>query len=82
VLIRRSTLILPVNVPRFVERGHLRRADAVMLDLEDAVPPQEKDGARRLIREAVPRRVKHILEQAAAIAEVEMRKAAALARPT
>lgn len=53
-LVRRSTLILPVNVPRFVEKAHLRGADAVMLDLEDAVPPQEKARARRLIREAIP----------------------------
>ena len=54
MLIRRSTLILPVNVRRFVEKAHLRGADAAMLDLEDAVPPQEKDRARRLIREAIP----------------------------
>jgi citrate lyase subunit beta / citryl-CoA lyase len=53
--IRRSTLMLPVNVPRFVERAHLRGADAILLDLEDAVPLQEKDSARRLILEAVPR---------------------------
>ena len=55
MLIRRSTLILPVNVPRFLEKAHLRGADAVMLDLEDAVPPQQKDSARRLVREAIPR---------------------------
>jgi citrate lyase subunit beta/citryl-CoA lyase len=55
VLIRRSTLILPVNVPRFVEKAHLRGADALMLDLEDAVPPPEKAGARRLVREAIAR---------------------------
>ena len=54
-LIRRSTLILPVNVPRFVEKAHLRGADAVMLDLEDAVPPHEKAAARRLVRETLPR---------------------------
>ncbi len=53
LLIRRSTLILPVNVPRFLEKAHLRGADAIMLDLEDAVPPGEKDTARRLIREAI-----------------------------
>ncbi len=53
-LIRRSTLILPVNVPRFVEKAHLRGADAVMLDLEDAVPVREKAGARLLVREAIP----------------------------
>lgn len=53
-LIRRSTLILPVNVPRFVEKAHLRGADAVMLDLEDAVPPREKDAARRRIPASIP----------------------------
>ncbi len=52
--VRRSTLILPVNVARFVEKAHLRGADAVMLDLEDAVPAAEKAAARRLVREAIP----------------------------
>lgn len=52
--IRRSTLILPVNVPRFVEKAHLRGADAIMLDLEDAVPDNEKAGARRLVHEMIP----------------------------
>lgn len=54
LLIRRSTLILPVNIPRFVEKAYLRNADAVMLDLEDAVPEKEKAAARRLIRDALP----------------------------
>jgi citrate lyase subunit beta/citryl-CoA lyase len=53
MLIRRSTLILPVNVARFREKAHLRGADAVMLDLEDAVPPREKMSARREIRDAI-----------------------------
>jgi citrate lyase subunit beta/citryl-CoA lyase len=52
--IRRSTLILPVNVPRFVEKAYLRNADAIMLDLEDAVPQQEKEAARRLVGDALP----------------------------
>ena len=30
LLIRRSTLILPVNIPRFVEKAHLRGADAII----------------------------------------------------
>lgn len=51
--VQRSLLILPVNVPRFVERAHLRGADAIVLDLEDAVPPAEKTQARRLVREAI-----------------------------
>lgn len=50
---RRSALILPINVPRFVERAHLRDADAIVLDLEDSVPPAEKAGARKLIPQAI-----------------------------
>ena len=45
---RRSSLILPVNVPRFVEKAGGRGADAVVLDLEDSVAPAEKAAARRL----------------------------------
>jgi citrate lyase subunit beta/citryl-CoA lyase len=46
---RRSSLILPVNVPRFVEKAYARGADAIVLDLEDSVPPQEKASARKLV---------------------------------
>jgi citrate lyase subunit beta/citryl-CoA lyase len=53
-LVRRSVLIVPANVPRFVERAHLRGADAVMLDLEDSVPTDQKDAARRALAEAIP----------------------------
>jgi citrate lyase subunit beta/citryl-CoA lyase len=48
-LVRRSALILPVNVQRFVERAHTRGADAIVLDLEDSVPPREKAAARELV---------------------------------
>src|SRR5262245_55091937 len=51
---RRSSLILPVNAPRFVERAHMRDADAVVLDLEDSVPPAEKASARALVKDAIP----------------------------
>src|SRR6185436_256111 len=47
---RRSSLILPVNVPRFVEKAYVRGADAIVLDLEDSVPPQEKASARKLVQ--------------------------------
>jgi citrate lyase subunit beta/citryl-CoA lyase len=50
---RRSSLILPVNVPRFVEKAALRGSDAVVLDLEDSVPPAEKANARKLVRDAL-----------------------------
>ena len=51
---RRSSLILPVNVLRFVERAHTRDADAVVLDLEDSVPPAEKGRARMLVKDSIP----------------------------
>jgi citrate lyase subunit beta / citryl-CoA lyase len=50
---RRSSLILPVNVPRFVEKAYARGSDAVVLDLEDSVPAREKAAARTLVRDAL-----------------------------
>jgi len=51
--IHRSMLILPVNNPKFVAKAHLRGADAIVLDLEDAVPPREKGEARKLLKGAI-----------------------------
>ena len=51
---RRSSLILPVNVRRFVEKAYARGADAIVLDLEDSVPAQEKASARKLVRDSLP----------------------------
>ena len=51
-LVRRSTLMMPVNVRKFVERAHLRGADVVLLDLEDSVAPSAKRDARSFIAEA------------------------------
>jgi citrate lyase subunit beta/citryl-CoA lyase len=42
----RSLLFVPAHQPRFVARAHERGADGIILDLEDAVPPEEKNGAR------------------------------------
>ncbi|MDP8922135.1 MAG: CoA ester lyase [Chloroflexota bacterium] len=53
-LCRRSSLIMPVNVPKFVERAYTRGADAIVLDLEDSIPPAEKANARKHVREAIP----------------------------
>ncbi len=50
----RSLLYVPANSSRFVGRAHERGADAVILDLEDAVVPAEKEAARAALREAVP----------------------------
>jgi citrate lyase subunit beta/citryl-CoA lyase len=48
----RSALFVPVNVEKFVTTAHKRGADAVILDLEDSVPLQEKAAARDLIQAA------------------------------
>ena len=52
-MVWRSALILPVNVRRFVERAYTRGADAIVLDLEDSVPPAEKAAAREQVQEAI-----------------------------
>lgn len=49
----RSLLYVPVIEPRFVDKAHTRGADAIQLDLEDSVPAGEKEGARRLLPDAV-----------------------------
>jgi citrate lyase subunit beta/citryl-CoA lyase len=54
-MVRRSSLIMPVNVPAFVEKAHRRGADAIVLDLEDSIPPAEKDRARTLVKDAIPK---------------------------
>ena len=47
---RRSLLFLPGNTPNMLINGSCLGADAVIFDLEDAVPPGEKDAARILVR--------------------------------
>ncbi len=48
--LRRSLLYVPGNMPSMLQNIGVFRCDAVMIDLEDAVPPAEKDAARRLVR--------------------------------
>ncbi len=50
----RSLLYVPANAPKFVAKAHERGADAIILDLEDAVVPAEKEAARAALAEAVP----------------------------
>ena len=42
----RSLLFVPVTAERFVAKAHTRGADVIILDLEDSIPPAEKDAAR------------------------------------
>ena len=45
----RSLLYVPVTSERFVAKAHERGADAIILELEDAVAPSEKERARGLV---------------------------------
>jgi len=51
--LRRSRLYLPGNEPKFFINAGLHGPDAVILDLEDSVHPDEKDAARILVRNAL-----------------------------
>lgn len=51
----RSLLYVPANVPRFIAKAGPVGADAVVLDLDDSVPPREKRAARDGLAEAVLR---------------------------
>ena len=50
---RRTRLYLPGNTPRFFINAGLYKSDAIILDLEDSVPPDEKDAARIMVRNAL-----------------------------
>ncbi|MBR4907049.1 MAG: CoA ester lyase [Clostridia bacterium] len=52
---RRSMLFLPGNTPNMIINGDSLGADSIILDLEDAVSPDEKDAARLLVRSAIER---------------------------
>jgi citrate lyase subunit beta/citryl-CoA lyase len=46
-------LFLPGNAPNMIINGDSLGADSIILDLEDAVSPDEKDAARLLVRNAI-----------------------------
>jgi (3S)-malyl-CoA thioesterase len=49
----RSVLYMPGSNARALEKARSLPADALILDLEDAVAPPEKDKARKLVSEAI-----------------------------
>ncbi|UXN72904.1 aldolase/citrate lyase family protein [Devosia sp. A8/3-2] len=49
----RSLLYVPASSERFIAKAHERGADAVILDLEDAVVAADKAGAQARLAEAV-----------------------------
>lgn len=50
----RSLLYVPAHSERFIAKAHDRGADAIVLDLEDAVPEVDKDVARANLATTVP----------------------------
>lgn len=50
---RRSMLFLPGNSPNILLNADFLGSDSIILDLEDAVAPTEKDSARILVRNAI-----------------------------
>ncbi|MCZ4498356.1 MAG: Malyl-CoA lyase [Marmoricola sp.] len=51
----RSMLFVPGHKPTWAEKGVASGADAIILDLEDSVPPQDKESARALVRDTINR---------------------------
>ena len=51
--LRRTMLFIPGNNPGMLQNGGVFGADSVILDLEDAVAPNEKDAARLLVAHAL-----------------------------
>jgi citrate lyase subunit beta/citryl-CoA lyase len=51
--VMRSVMTVPVIVSRFVEKAPDAAADVICLDLEDSVPPEEKEAARPLAARAI-----------------------------
>lgn len=52
-VLRRTMLFLPGNNPGMLQNGGIFGADSLILDLEDAVAPAEKDTARLLVAHAL-----------------------------
>jgi citrate lyase subunit beta/citryl-CoA lyase len=52
----RSLIFVPGNSIRFIEKAKTLTADIICFDLEDSVPANEKDAARKIIADALSRR--------------------------
>ncbi|NQV43153.1 MAG: citrate lyase ACP [Candidatus Marinimicrobia bacterium] len=50
---RRTRLYLPGNQPKLFTNAGIHKPDSIILDLEDSVPPGEKDAARLMVRNAL-----------------------------
>jgi len=53
MLLLRTLLFVPGNQARRLGKARLIPADALILDLEDSVPPSEKDSARKMVAASI-----------------------------
>jgi citrate lyase subunit beta/citryl-CoA lyase len=51
-MIGRSAIFIPANIPSMINSAVVLHSDSIVFDLEDAIPLEEKDSARILLREA------------------------------
>ena len=51
--VRRTDLYLPANSEKFILKAPTLGADVITLDMEDAVPPAEKETARKMVRQHI-----------------------------
>lgn len=56
--VRRSSLTMPINTKRFVERSWTRNCDFLNFDFEDSVPQSQKPYARTLVAYAIQQGMK------------------------
>lgn len=54
MLLMRTLLFVPANRENMIERAHGATADVIVLDMEDSVPPAEKENARALVQKNIP----------------------------
>jgi citrate lyase subunit beta/citryl-CoA lyase len=54
MLLMRTLLFVPANRENMIERAHGAKADVIVLDMEDSVPPAEKETARALVKKSLP----------------------------
>ena len=51
----RSTMFVPGNRPDWIDKAPKYEPDALIIDLEDAVPIAEKTQARQVVRDGIER---------------------------
>lgn len=56
MMVLRSMLFVPGNNPRMISKAASLPADAIVFDLEDAVPLTDKEAARSMVRDAIKTR--------------------------